>query len=65
MEKRSTTRFLLAIMAVALLGLGYAFKAEADWSCYTGCEPGWGSCCTVCVDIDGCGDIRQAEVQCD
>lgn len=64
MEKQSNTRFFLAIIAVALLGLGFGFTAAADWSCYTACEPGWASCCTVCVDIDGCGDIHQAEVQC-
>ena len=65
MATQSRRRTLFVFLAILTLALASGLTVSADWSCTTGCEPGWSSCCTFCVDIDGCGDIRQAVVQCD
>ena len=64
MVKRLNWRLVVGIVALALLALGPVPQANADWSCSPYACDAWGQCCSVCVNIDGCGDIRDFDVAC-
>jgi hypothetical protein len=64
MKRILTWRLLLGSLALAALSFVPASTAKAEWTCSGYSCDSWGMCCSICVDIDGCGDIRAWQTNC-